>query len=76
MIDRIFFAALTLCLLIGGTLAIGSEMLGLNDHAAPRAQSQAQVIQLPRVVITGTRQAATTEVADTERTEPAQQRVQ
>ena len=74
MIDRIFFAALTLCLLIGGTLAIGSEMLGLNDHVSP--QIQAQVIQLPRVVITGTRQAATTEVADTERTEPVQQRVQ
>lgn len=76
MIDRIFFAALTLCLLIGGTLAIGSEMLGLNDHASQQVQAQTQVIQLPRVVITGTRQAATTEVADMERTEPAQQRVQ
>ncbi|CAN5853933.1 hypothetical protein BH11PSE8_BH11PSE8_39780 [soil metagenome] len=76
MIDRLFFAALTLCLLIGGTLAIGSEMLGLNDHAAAHVQAQTQVIQLPRVVITGTRQAAKTEVADTERIEPAQQRVQ
>ena len=76
MIDRLFFAALTLCLLIGGTLAIGSDMLGLNDPAAPQGQVQAQVIQLPRVEISGPRQAAKTEVADMERTEPAQQRLQ
>ncbi len=78
MIDRLFFSVLTFYLLAGGTLAIGSEMLGLNDHAAPQAQVQAQtqVIQLPRVEISGPRQAAKTEVADTERTEPAQQRVQ
>lgn len=74
MIDRIFSAALTFCLLAGGTLAIGSEMLGSNNHAAPRAQ--AQVIQLPRVEISGPRQAAKTEVADTERVEPARARVQ
>jgi hypothetical protein len=34
MIDRIFSAALTFCLLIGGTLAIGSALFGY-DRSTP-----------------------------------------
>jgi hypothetical protein len=45
MIDRIFSAVLTFGLLIGGTMAIGSEMFGLNQ------QRDARVVQLQPVVV-------------------------
>lgn len=68
MIDRIFSAALTFCLLAAGTLAIGSEFIGVNHSAA--ATAQIQVVQLPTVEITGRRIQADTAVAQSERTEP------
>ena len=40
MIDRIFSAALTFCLLIGGTLAIGSAFVGLDRPAAAPSLDQ------------------------------------
>ena len=46
MIDRLFLAALTFCLLAAGTLAIGSAWF---DHAHS-AQSQSQALAQPRVV--------------------------
>jgi hypothetical protein len=68
MIDRLFTATLTFCLLIGGTLAIGSAMLGFDQPvAAPQAASApAPVVQLERVVIVGKRLAATTDVAQSD----------
>ncbi|MDE2094740.1 MAG: hypothetical protein KGL99_14330 [Burkholderiales bacterium] len=63
MIDRIFSAALTLCLLAGGTLAIGSAMLGLDRPAARAASGHARVVQLKPVVIVGKRLAHATTIA-------------
>ena len=78
MIDRIFSATLTFCLLAGGTLAIGSAMLGLDRHAttAQAAPRNVKVVQLEPVVIVGKRLAPGTTVAKTDGTEPATQRVE
>lgn len=77
MIDRLFLATLTFCVLIGGTIAIGSAMLGLDHRAAaPKAASApVRTVQLERVVITAKRIAAPTDVAQTEAS-PVTQRVQ
>ena len=69
MIDRLFSALLTFCLLAGGTAAIGSALLEDRHAAAPL-----QVVTLPPVVVTGKRPAPA--VAKTEALEPAAQRVQ
>lgn len=53
MIDRIFSALLTFCLLAGGTIAIGSAMTDYEQRAA----HQAQIVTLPTVTITGKREA-------------------
>jgi hypothetical protein len=66
MIDRIFFAALTFCLLIAGTLAIGVAMFG----EARSASAQARVVQLERVVVVGKRAAAASAVAQASATRP------
>ena len=72
MMDRIFSAALTFCLLAGGTLAIGSAMFGGDQRpVAPHVR----VVQLERVVIVGKRLAPAT-VATSDATESASQRVQ
>jgi hypothetical protein len=65
MIDRLFTATLTFCLLIAGTLAIGSAMLGTDQRVvAPKAAAApVQVVQLERVVIVGKRLAPSTDVA-------------
>ena len=77
MIDRYFTAALTLALLVGGTLAIGSELLGMDRPGAPQAALQAHaVVQLPTVVITGRRLPAASAVASNDSAEPGAQRVQ
>lgn len=61
MIDRLFTLALLVCVLAGGTAAVGSEWF--SDRAA---QAQTQVVQLPRVIVTGKKQAASTDVATAE----------
>ena len=52
MIDRIFSAALTFCLLIAGTLAIGSALFGQDTRTA---RTPMPVIELPTVTVTGQR---------------------
>ena len=54
MIDRIFSAALTFCLLVAGTLAIGSALFGQDSRAA---RATMRVIELPTVTVTGQRAA-------------------
>jgi hypothetical protein len=54
MIDRIFSAALTFCLLIAGTLAIGSALFGQDTRTARAARP---VIELPTVTVIGQRTA-------------------
>jgi len=71
MIDRLFLATLTFCLLVAGSLAIGSAMLGLDTHHT----RSVHVVQLEPVVVTAKRLAASA-VAVTERVEPATQRAQ
>jgi hypothetical protein len=78
MIDRIFAAALTFCLLCGGTLAIGSALFGL-DRSAPSpkaAAAQIRVVQLERVEVVGKRLATGATMARTDSSEPATQRAQ
>jgi hypothetical protein len=62
MIDRLFTLILTFAVLVGGTLAVGSELF------APRATAQpdARIATLPRVVVTGHKQPARAEVARAE----------
>ena len=59
MIDRLFSLALLFSVLVGGTLAIGSELL------APRhdAIAEARIATLPRVVVTGRKLPVQTKVA-------------
>ena len=52
MIDRIFSAALTFCLLIAGTLAIGSALFGQDIRAG-----RTPVVELPTVTVIGQRTA-------------------
>lgn len=52
MIDRIFGALLTFCLLAGGTLAVGSAMFDHDRQAEAIRQPAPQVVQLPTVEIT------------------------
>ncbi len=59
MIDRLFSLALTFCVLAGGTVAIGSELLSPRQDAVPHNS----VAQLPRVVVTGKKTPVATEVA-------------
>ena len=72
MIDRLFLAALTLCVFLTGVVAIGSA---LQDNL-PQSAEQMHIVQLERVVVTGKRLAPAAEVAATERDEPATQRAQ
>ncbi len=77
MIDRIFSAALTFCLLIGGTLAIGSALFGLDrtSVASTSAKPQVRVVQLEPVLITAKRLAPAAQfaIADAEPAAPRQQ---
>ena len=54
MIDRIFSAALTFCLLMAGTLAIGSALFGQDTRTA---RARMPVIEMPTVTVTGQRTA-------------------
>jgi hypothetical protein len=56
MIDHIFGALLTFCLLAGGTVAVGSAMFEHDRAAAAiRPVAAATAVQLPRVEITAKR---------------------
>ena len=57
MTERIFSAVLTFALLAGGTLAVGSELLG-STRTAPSKSLQATAVELPKVEITGHRASA------------------
>ena len=61
MIDRIFSALLTFCLLAGGTVAIGSALVDDTTEAQPTP-----VVMLPTVTVTGTRNAASLPLAQNE----------
>jgi hypothetical protein len=65
MIDRIFSAVLTFSLLIGGTLAIGAALFGVDQRsaAAHAASAPVRVVQLERVVVTAKRLAPPVKVA-------------
>lgn len=63
MIDRLFFAALTFSLMIGGTLAIGSEWFGRPVQHTAAASAKVRVVQLERVTITAKRLAPDARVA-------------
>lgn len=76
MIDRSFSAALTFCLLVAATLAMGSALLEIGGSRSQHAQAQPEVVQLQRVEVTGKRSAPTTQVAKTEGNNAALQRVQ
>ena len=76
MIDRTFSAALTFCVLVAATLAMGSAVLEIGSSRTQHAQAQPEVIQLQRVEVTGKRSGPATQVAKTEGGNAAQQRVQ
>lgn len=78
MIDRYFTAALTFALLIGGTLAIGSELFETNRPALQRTAlaEQPSVVQLPTVVVIGRRTPPASAVASSNLKEPGAQRLQ
>ena len=59
MIDRIFSAALTFCLLVAGTLAIGSALFG---HDVRSARTRAPVVELPTITVIGQRTAMAVDV--------------
>ncbi len=72
MIDRIFSALLTFCLLAGGTAAIGSALF--EDTTPAQAVT---VITLPTVEITGKREPASSPIASNEVTaEPTARQLQ
>ena len=72
MIDRLFLATLTVCVLIAGVLTIGS---GLIDGAL-KAPTRIAVVELDNVVVTAKRLAAPAAVAAARRAEPAAQRAE
>ena len=73
MIDRLFTPLLTFGLLLGGTLAIGSAMFGLDRDAAVlgAAASPLRVVQLQPVIVTAKRLAPNRIVAAKGLDEPA-----
>jgi len=60
MIDRIFSAALTFCLLVAGTLAIGSALFGQDTRGSTR--NPMPVVELPTVKVVGQRTAMAVDV--------------
>lgn len=61
MIDRIFSALLTFCLLAGGTVAIGSALIDDAAEAQPTP-----VVMLPTVTVIGIRDTASSPLAQNE----------
>jgi hypothetical protein len=78
MIDRYFTAALTFALFIGGTLAVGLELFGMGRPGAHKTtlSAQANVVQLPTVVVIGRRIQPASAVASSDIQEPGAQRLQ
>lgn len=76
MFDRIFLAALTLCLQAAGTLAIVSAMLGLDRPATQQAQAQTRVVRHERVEIVARRVPPGTAVAKSDGTQPAHRNIE
>lgn len=72
MIDHIFSAALAFAVLVGGTAAIGSELMSARQGVT----TAVQVVQLDRVVITGRRVPASAPLASADVTQPVAQRLQ
>lgn len=77
MIDRIFGALLTFCVLAGGTIAVGSAMLDHDQRVASARQvaQPVQVIQLPTVEISA-RRAKVAQIAPADTTEPSARQLQ
>lgn len=61
MFDRVFSAALTFCLLAGGTLAVGSAML-------EQPKADVRIVYLPKVEVNGKR-VPTAQVAQAAQTQ-------
>jgi Flp pilus assembly protein TadG len=72
MIDHLFGALLTFCLLAGGTLAVGSAMLDYERPATAVQASTRAVVQLPTVEVKVKR----TTVAQTEPAGPTSSALQ
>jgi len=66
MIDRLLSAALAFCLLVAGTLAIGTAML----------EETPQIITMPRVVVIGKRAPVDAQVALVQAAQAAAQQLQ
>jgi len=64
--DNILSIALTFALLVGGTAAIGSELIGTRHQKA----AATQVVMLPTVTVIGHRQSAVTVAAETVAAQP------
>jgi len=67
MIDRLFFATLTFCILAGGTVAVGSAMMEHDQQAAAIRATSA---------VRATAAATAVPVARSERSQSAQDVVQ
>ena len=76
MLDRLFTATLTFCLLIGGTLAIASAMLGTDQRVASLQAASTPTVPLERVVVVGKRVALATDIAQTDVTDTNAARTQ
>ena len=72
MIDHLFSAALTFCLLCAGTAAVGSLLLG----PAEAKHARVRTVESPRVGVVGQRPAAPTTVANSDSVAAAASRVQ
>lgn len=70
MIDRILGAVLTLCLLAGGTVAIGSAMLDYDRRAEQVRAAKTPVVRLPTVTVIGKRPVEADTLARTDAVGP------
>jgi hypothetical protein len=77
MIDRIAFSTLAFFLLVG-TLAIGSELIGAQNHHGRQDTSvaQAKILQLQPVVVHARRESSASSVAQADSVELALRYVQ
>lgn len=78
MLDRTFLATFTLACLIGGTAAIGAELLGVDarNSAAQASSKHVRVVQLEPVLIVGKRLAPATRVAGAQTSDVSAPRVE